>query len=403
MPSPPEERNSLSDLRGASRLAVEATRGLTDLVEAMHVAVSPIERRPAPGDAARSSGLTGIVYRGVRGATWLAGTGIDAALARLEPMAGRRPRSPRTEAIIAALNGVIGDELAAKDSPLAIAMQFRRGGHALGASKASLRDALGATASPRIVLLVHGLCMNDLQWRRGEHDQAEALAEALGATAIHLHYNTGRHVATSGAMLADRLEALLSQWPVAVTALTIVGHSMGGLVARSAHHAAELRGHRWPSLLRTLVCLGTPHHGAPLERGGNALGRVLGLTPYTTPFVRLARLRSAGITDLRYGSVLEADHAGRDRFARRADCAHLPLPADVACYAVAATTAAADTARALPGDGLVPVDSALGRHADPSRTLAFPPSHRWIVHDTGHLALQTRPEVTGRLVRWLSR
>jgi hypothetical protein len=402
MTSPADERNTVSDLRDASRLAVDATRGLTDLVEAMHVAVSPIERRPAPGHTARSSGLTGFVYRGVRGATWLAGTGIDAALARLEPLAGRQSRSPRTEVILAALNGVIGDELAAKGSALAIAMQFRRGGHALGASKAALRDALGDAASPRIVLFAHGLCMNDLQWRRGEHDQPAILAEALGATAIHLHYNTGLHVASNGAMLADKLEALLSQWPVPVTALTIVGHSMGGLVARSAHHAAGLRGHRWPQLLRALACLGTPHHGAPLERSGNALGRALGLTPYTAPFVRLARLRSAGITDLRYGSVLEIDRAGRDRFARRAPCAHLPLPADVACYAVAATTAAADTGRALPGDGLVPVDSALGRHADPLRTLAFAPSNRMIVHDTGHLALQTRPEVTARLVSWLS-
>ncbi|MEP6824884.1 MAG: alpha/beta hydrolase, partial [Ramlibacter sp.] len=161
----------------------------------------------------------------------------------------------------------------------------------------------------------------------------------------------------------------------------------------------------WIGQLRHLVFLGTPHHGAPLERAGNWVDVLLGTTPYTRPFSRLVQLRSAGITDLRYGHVLQADWDGQDRFRRAPDRREiLPLPAGVACYAVAATTAGKRSAVAdrLLGDGLVPLRSALGQHDDPSRSLAFPKSAQWIGYRMNHMVLLHHPEVTQQLVRWLS-
>ncbi|UUZ51461.1 GPI inositol-deacylase [Massilia sp. B-10] len=102
---------------------------------------------------------------------------------------------------------------------------------------------------------------------------------------------------------------MIDNWPVAVDELLIVAHSMGGLVARSACHAAQEEGHSWPGLLRKMAFLGTPHHGAPLERGGNWVHLVTDLSAYSAPFSRLAKIRSAGITDLRHGSVLDEDWA----------------------------------------------------------------------------------------------
>jgi pimeloyl-ACP methyl ester carboxylesterase len=264
-------------------------------------------------------------------------------------------------------------------------------------------------ARPRLLLMLHGLCMNDQQWTAQHGGQAinhgEALAQAMDATPLYLRYNTGRHIADNGRELADQLEALLRQWPVPVQDITLLGHSMGGLVARSAVHQAQRRQLAWPARLRGLVFLGTPHHGAPLERAGQWLHRLLGATPYTAPLAGLARLRSAGITDLRHGQVRGDDAAAHDRFAHTEDRRQpLPLPAGVACYAVAATTAGqrSRVADRLVGDGLVPLRSALGQHDDPAHRLAFDSTHQWVAYRTGHLELLSSPAVTAQLRHWLA-
>jgi hypothetical protein len=159
---------------------------------------------------------------------------------------------------------------------------------------------------------------------------------------------------------------------------------------------------RWPGRLRKLVFLGTPHHGAPAERLGNWVNVVLGAAPFTGPLARLPRIRSAGVTDLRHGNVLEEDWKGSDRFGVGPDRRRpVPLPRGVKCLAVAASTSKGPCARPR-GDGLVPVDSALGLHPDPARTLDLPPGGRFVVHGAGHLDLLDRPEVYGRMRDWIS-
>ena len=75
----------------------------------------------------------------------------------------------------------------------------------------------------------------------------------------------------------------------------------------------------------------------------------------------------------------------------------------VACYAAAAMlgTQRGVLAERLVGDGLVPVDSALGLHADPARSLGIPKSRQWVGPEMGHLELLSRREVYGRLESWL--
>jgi pimeloyl-ACP methyl ester carboxylesterase len=184
--------------------------------------------------------------------------------------------------------------------------------------------------------------------------------------------------------------------------MSIVGHSMGGLVARAACHAAETSGARWRARLVDLVCIGSPHQGAMLERGGNLFELLLGASRSSAPLGRLGRLRSAGVTDLRYGNVRGDDWSERDRFAGGKDPRRpLPLPDGVRCYAIAGTRSPGPASR-LRGDGLVSVGSALGLHRDPARAVAFPESHRWIAYGTGHLDLLDRPEVYETLRAWLA-
>ncbi len=356
---------SLADVLGLGRLAADGAAGLTDLVEHMHMVVLD-----TPGLAPLAQGLTGgaarLVYRGVRGAFRLTSAGVGAAASLLEAKPDDRPVSRGREAAVAALNGVVGDHLAETGNPLALKMRFRRDGRALTLERLALAEAF-PDASGKLVVLLHGLCMSDLQWTRQNHDHGAALARDLGYTAVYLSYNSGLHISTNGRAFAEALEALVAAWPRKIEDLVIIGHSMGGLVARSACRIGEEARHSWRKKLNALVFLGTPHHGAPLERIGNWVDVIVGKTPYAATFGKLGKIRSAGVTDLRYGNLLDEDWRGRDRFAREGDPRRpVPLPAGVACYAIAATAAASPGGLKdrLVGDGLVPVASALGRQQE---------------------------------------
>jgi len=369
----PPARTLAQQLRGASRLAVAATTGVTDLVEAMHAEIAPGSR-----SGGCTGGITGLVYRSVRGVTRLVGGGLDGALGALAPLLDGA-EAGRSSAALAALNGLLGDYLEDTANPLATRMGLH-----------PLVDG-AATAGPPLVLL-HGLCMNEAQWRRQTDEESAdfpAALAGLGYRPLGLRYNSGRAIWRNGAELAALLEDLPGP-------LTLLGHSMGGLVARSAVWHAQQLGLRWPQRLRRLVTLGTPHLGAPLERGGRQVQQLLALRAYSRPLAALAARRSAGIRDLRFASLCEAD-AGR--------ASRIPLPAGVACYAAAATTARQAGGDALGevarwvGDGLVPVASALGQHRDPARRLAFDGTA--LFPGLGHLGLQTDPAVLARLRDWL--
>ena len=398
-------RRVAADLRGISQLAIQATVGVTDITEGVHQSVRRTLGLPGGPEKGRSAGLTGLIYKSIRGSTRLWGHGIDRALAGLQALDTAEPQGqadmPRREALLAALNGVMGDRLASSNSPFATPMQLRWQGQALH------EQALPPGLRPRLLLLIHGLCMNDLRWQPPPpaSGHVDALAATLAAEPISLRYNTGLHISQNGRELSLQLERLLTQWPTAIESISVLAHSMGGLVMRSALHQATQNGMRWPQRLKHIVFLGTPHHGAPLERAGNWVGLLLGSTAYSAPFTKLAQLRSAGITDLRHGLLLDTDWQGVDRFEHRADArTPVPLPTQVACFAVAATTAKKRSALAdrLIGDGLVPLHSALGQHHDAARTLQFAPEAQHICYGMNHLQLLHHPEVTQRLQSWLA-
>jgi pimeloyl-ACP methyl ester carboxylesterase len=247
--------------------------------------------------------------------------------------------------------------------------------------------------------------MNDRHWTTPTHDYAAALAQDLGYTPVHLHYNSGLHISTNGRAFARLLNQLAANWPGPLDELAILAHSMGGLVARSACHIAGQEQHAWLPRLRQMVFLGTPHHGAPLERGGNWLHAGLGIHPFTAPFARLGKVRSAGITDMRYGSLMDEDWKNLDRFARSPDNRRpAPLPAGVRCYSVAADIKhqSSGTLYTWIGDGLVPVSSALGVHPDPRLNLAFPEDRQWVGRPINHLGLLRETVVYERIRQWLA-
>jgi pimeloyl-ACP methyl ester carboxylesterase len=391
-----------ADLRGAAQLTTDAVDGLTSLVEAMHARIASLPGVAVAPDE-RTRGITGLVYKSVRGVTRVVGGTVDALLGWLGPTlsaagVGSLPQGER-EAVIAALNGVIGDHLAATDNPLAITMAFRHQGKPLVLDRFAMRMRL-RDAGPRPLVMLHGLCMNDLQWQRDGHDHGAELARDAGYTPVYLHYNSGLSISTNGRILAQQMERLLDAWPVPIERMAMIGHSMGGLVARSAlHHAVLIQrgGLRWTARVDDLVCLGTPHLGAPLESVGHGVDVLLGAAPYAAPLARLGQVRSAGINDLRHGNIVNGGGDGSPRLDA------VPLPTTARCYAVAASLGpeGGSVKEHLLGDGLVPVASALGQHREPARRLAFARERQAVVHETNHLALLSSAAVCDALRAWL--
>jgi pimeloyl-ACP methyl ester carboxylesterase len=299
-------RSHAHDLRAASRLAIEATKNVTDIVEAMHHAIGGFPARI----------LSAPTYAAIRGITHVVGSGIDAALAQLAPLLGESAPGTDREAVRAALNGVIGDYLARTKNPLAIDMRLTPRGR----------------KRARIVVLVHGSSMNDAQWTRGDHDHGLALARSHRVTPVYALYNSGKRIDENGRELAEKIAELASSWPVEIESIAIVAHSMGGLVARSAaRHGIEK--------LDRIITIGTPHFGAPLERAGAIVESALGVTPYSAPLAKLARVRGPGIADLRRGS--------REK-----------IPAGITLYAIAGGA-----------DKMVPTKSALGPAEEMNRVV----------------------------------
>jgi pimeloyl-ACP methyl ester carboxylesterase len=410
-----------TDLRGLAKLATQATVNVTKIAEGVTQSVWSTLGAPSGKDKDQTRGttrgITGLVYKSIQSVAQLVGKGTESLLSSLQPLLDKIDSEPQEsaprEAVLAALNGVMGDRLVESDNPLATPMTLRFQNQALNWE--TMPDK--ALLTGKVLIVVHGLCMNDLQWsvqvdkKTAPHtvNHAETLAVKLGYTPVYVRYNTGLHTSQNGQTLSNQLELLSALWPTPLTEISVLVHSMGGLVTRAAVHAAQRSKRQWVNKLKNIVFLGTPHHGAPLEKAGNWIDVLLGVTPYSAPFKRLVELRSSGITDLRFGNVLDSDWQGEDRFKPKTKQEHsnreqLPLPDGVACFTVAATLAAKRSLLAdrLIGDGLVPLNSALGVHSDPARSLAFSKSSQMVVYRTNHMAMLGSAEVGEQLVAWLS-
>ena len=399
MNMPRKPKNFSTDLQGISKLTIDAVKGTAQVVESLHSTIS--QYTSILGDPEnntkdkKTKGLTGMIYKSINGVTHLLGEGINAILNKSSNMhgnyTGEHKLSATREAVAAAMNGVLGDHFEKGKNPLAINMSFRINGQSL--DKSQLQEFFD-NAQNDVTLLIHGLCMNDLQWTREGHNHGKMLSEELGHTIVYLHYNTGLHVSENGRQLAQLLNELKLMPNLK---LNIIAHSMGGLVARSACYYAKENKHSWLSMLKKIVFIGTPHHGAILAKGGHWADVLLQISPYSAPFAKITKVRSSGLTDLRHGYIIDEDW-------QDTECRNLtPLPANVQCYAIATTTSDKESsklANAVVGDGLVTLNSALGIHKE--YNLFIPKAKQWIGREIGHIQLLSDIAVYQVIKNWLA-
>jgi pimeloyl-ACP methyl ester carboxylesterase len=392
-------------LRGGTTRVFEMHRGIADRAfDAVGPAGAPVRR---VHDA-----LTGLTYSTVRAAL---GVGARAAGAVAEYRASGHDLDiePAGRVALAILNGAHGDLVQREAPALSMGMTVRVDGRAVPVETAALRAAF-PDASGRLAVFLHGLTETESSWGRhaerhhgrADVDYGTQLHDDLGLTPVQLRYNTGLHISDNGRSLDALLAALVEAWPVPVQDVVLVGHSMGGLVARSALHQAgggTPEAHPWTALVRDTVTLGSPHLGAPLERGVHRLTATLARLPETRPLARLLALRSVGIKDLRRGTLVEADWSGRDLD----DLApgthtHVPLFDGARHFVVLVTVSrnAAGPVADLLGDLMVQPRSASGDTGDGDR-LAFPPDSVHRIGGLHHLDLLNHPLVYARIRDWL--
>jgi len=388
------------DLQGLSRLITDATIGITNLVEEVHKRVVHPPFLPSTPIQHLITDISGIAYKNIRWSTKTIGGALDKVLGQIAPVFGAIKVTKEREAAKSVLNGILGDFLEKKDNPLKINMQFRYQSKPIKLNSESLSKTY-PTVNGKVLLMVHGSCMNDIQWTRKDHNHGTLLAKELDKTPVYLHYNSGLHISSNGKKLNNLLEALVQNWPVPIEDITIISHSMGGLIVRSAIHYGENK--TWTTHLKKIVFLGTPHHGSPLERIGNYFNFIIESIPYAKPFAQLGKVRSAEVTDLRYGNIVDEDWLGKDRFAIKGDQRqHIALPEFTDCYSIAAVIKnEKDTPYSqMSGDRLVDIKSALGEHKNPSKNILF--NDTYVAYENNHLDLLNDIKIYAKLKEWLT-
>ncbi|HEV3389578.1 MAG TPA: alpha/beta fold hydrolase [Solirubrobacteraceae bacterium] len=402
----PEEIAALGDL------ASEAAAGATRQIQELHSGIAGrVWRRVGPAAIPVKLAHDRIARSAYAAAGELTRTvvraGAQAASAARAPDSPSIERTPAGRAVVSALNGAFGDTLERNGNPLALTMSLRRRGRDLEITRESLAAAY-PKAKPRLAVFVHGLCETDDAWngipaRPAAHrvPYGHRMEIELGYSPLYLRYNTGRHISENGRELAGLLEDLVAAWPTEVHEVVLIGHSMGGLVSRSAcHYGVDSK---CVAKVRHVFTLGTPHRGAPLEQVTNAATAALARLPETRPLARALNLRSSGIKDLRYGYLVDECWADQDCDAYLQDTSReIPFLPSARHYFICATLsreADAPVGRII-GDLLVLQPSAWA-HPGRGHRMQFPIEHYYHLGKANHFDLLNHPAIFDQMRRCL--
>ncbi|MEN6669923.1 hypothetical protein AAJP47_06060 [Psychrobacter sp. B38] len=386
---------------GLAQLATMGVVEVTDIVEAIHreVILRPLGHFNESYLNRWPRGFTGRIYGTIRQLMLMVGNNLASVLRLYKNYVSQKPAQPLPDSLkklVNVLNGVMGDHLVTHQNALAVPMTlYDRDG-----------NTQSNTLSGRITILCHGLCMSHLSWQSTDgHGLGDAISQSQpDTTVLYLDYNTGRRISRSGHKLSHLLQNLVDDNPD-ISQIDLVGHSMGGLVSRSALFYAEQEHLDWIMRVGNLITLGSPHHGAVLERIGNHVQEIIAKLPFAGSLAKLGDMRSAGIIDLRHGSIRDADWKSLEgRSVLPQDFRHpASLPSGIKTYFAASAlieTHYDSKMTSLLGDGLVSVASALGEDED-EHSLFVPDGHKAVFYGVSHMNLINSRRVRGQVVEWL--
>jgi len=303
----PDDAAAVGDWYGVGDMVAITIEQISAPVEGMHRAIVDRWLRMAGPRVEPSrrlvDGLIASIYKTVRLGASALGSSISVGFDLSTERVRLRPvwETPKGRYVQAIFNGVWGDILDKDQSPLGIELGLRDlDGSLISTDSASLGGAFPCPRA-RLALMVHGFGDTERRWRSDASPTLCERLEAEGFSVLHLRYNTGRAIDDNGSDLADLLEAISSEWPVEIEEIALIGHSMGGLVNRSAVAVGRSNGYTWVDVATNLVSIGTPHLGSPIEKGVHSIGLGLGLFKETRPLGAFLDGRSAGVKGLRDG------------------------------------------------------------------------------------------------------
>jgi pimeloyl-ACP methyl ester carboxylesterase len=424
-------RQAMQRIRGFIDLVFDLTEEITNLVEETHDKVVQRTLRrfaslePVTTAATAVTGIetaiSGTVFKSIRGINTITRLSLNTAADLAEAGAGeslddedRAVTTPMQSSAAgtpgwavdyaqSSINGLWGDYLVARNNRLALDMTLRHNGQKLAATAEAFASAF-PRATPKICIFVHSLAATEWLWSlSSEHYYGDPgvtfgsrLADDLGFTPIYMRYNTGLHISANGRKLAALISEILALYPVPIEEIMLVGHSMGGLVARSAAHYGQQHDEPWIERLRHVACIGAPNLGAPLEKTVNLLSGVLRNVEAAGAQVpaRILDSRSAGVKDLRYGYTVDEEWAGKDPDAVFADARrNIPLVDGVGYYFVAATISRdlQHPLGQLLGDLLVRLPSATGEAPETARRIDF--ARGKVFPGMNHIHIANHPDI----------
>lgn len=366
------------DVQGLIQLHQEGFTGVVDLVESMHQRIMSLGGLLSHNPN-QTKGIPRLVYQSIRHISQLSFKASAMAIGAVQPWLPKVNDKSRNQ-WVSILNGVLGDHLVRTHNPLAIEMTWIHEGQAISPQQAALA-CQQQQAQP--LFMIHGLCMNDQMWTRKQHNHGQLLAEEYELFPIYLRYNSGLAIHENGQQLAQMLN-VFQQSMTTPFQMRFLCHSMGGLVMRSAIHTGLEKHSNWVQHIQQVLFLGTPHQGAVLEKSGHLLEYLISISPYSAPFLKITQIRSQGIKDLRQAKLTPSHQ-------------HVQLPKHISSHAFAASLSKQDKHKTQKGDGLVTVNSALGKHHDTSKSIHFDSDKQHLFIELSHLDLLSDKRVYDRL------
>lgn len=419
-------------IRGFVDLVFDLVDETSHLVERTHDdVVERSVRRFAPVEPVRAAAkvvtgvqgaIAGTIFKSIRGINGVTRDSVSMAADVAELALGKTLDAPHNELatpmqstalgslswcadyLQSSLNGFWGDSLSRKRSALATDMTLRHNGRQLAATPEAVAEAF-PQATGKICVFVHGLASTEWLWHLSSAEYYDGdssvsfgsrLNEDLDYTPVYLRYNTGRHISENGRDLSALLDDLCQAYPVPIEEIALVGHSMGGLVVRSAATFGSEQNSPWVEQLRHVACVGAPNLGAPLEKGVNLLTGILRHVDAAAAQVPVEILdgRSAGVKDLRYGYTHDEEWQGKDPDAVFANARKdIPLVEGVGYYFCAATISKdpEHPVGQLLGDMLVRLPSASGESGDVTQRIPFSSGKEF--SGISHIHLVNHPDI----------
>jgi pimeloyl-ACP methyl ester carboxylesterase len=381
------------EVRALGELASDALGGAAARIEEMHEGIAQrvfdsVGQTAAPVRLIHN-GIAHGVHTGLRAAVGAAvRTGARVISLTRPPEAPSIEQATIGRLAIGALNGAFGDRLERELSPFAVQMTVRRGGGAVDVSSAdAIREAF-PDATARLAVFVHGLCETEDAWSRGAPTHVPygpRLRVELGYTPVYVRYNSGRHISDNGRDLAQLLDQLTSAWPTQPEEIALIGHSMGGLIARSACHQGR---DPWVNAVRHVFVLSGPQLGAPLERAAHTASAAFARLPETRSLATALNVRSSGVKELRLAGQIATE---------------IPFLECANHYFLSAGISRNPDSLASRFLGALPVAGpSAWAQAGRGRRLTFPIDHYRHVDGVQHFQLTNHPAVYEQIRRWLS-